>query len=230
MGQLAIALPFRNAQEFIGEAIESILSQTHRDFTLLAVNDSSTDDSAQIVADFDDPRVEILHSPSRGISAALNTAMTRHPVPEFVARHDADDRSHPERFTQQLAYLRAHQDVTVLASNAHVIDREGSIIGRTHTPVEHTAIIAAMRATNPICHGSVMMRTEAVLAAGGYSDEYPVAQGYEMWVRLARRGARFASLTQLLYEYRAYEQSWSRSQRPLRDSLMNQIAAAARDL
>ena len=75
-GPLAsVLLPFHNAAETIGDCVESILAQTLADFEVIAVDDFSTDDSAQILRDFDDPRIKIITNDRRGLVPALNTGL-----------------------------------------------------------------------------------------------------------------------------------------------------------
>lgn len=96
-------------------------------------------------------------------------------------------------------------------------------------PGQNETIRAALKHGNPICHGSVMLRPDPVLQAGGYDVNYPFPQGYELWVRIAQRHIIEAS-PQTLYKYRIYEESWSRSQRPLRNELIERTRRRANEI
>lgn len=222
-------MPYRNAANYIQISVESILSQTYSDFTLFAINDRSVDESTDIIRSFDDSRISIIESAGAGISAALNTGLRQCADYSLVARHDADDLSYPNRFAEQVNCLLAHQTTTVLATRVDKIDANGLPCGQLATPCGHKAIRAALKLGNPICHGSVMLRPDPVLQAGGYDVTYPCAQGYELWVRISQRHI-IEALPQRLYKYRIYEESWSRSQRPLRDELIERIRQRANEI
>lgn len=221
-------MPFKNASPYIAEAVESVRLQSFADFELLAIDDHSTDDSAAIVESFCDRRVRVVRSDGNGVSAALNTGIRlRSAGVRYIARHDADDISEPERLGAQLAYFTTHPDLSVLATNATYIDVHGNRTGVSDTPLADREIVASLRRHNPICHGSVMFAAADVLAAGGYDTAYPLAQGYELWVRMARQGFRFGCLPDHLYRYRRYDGSWTHSRRFDRDRIIQNIAEQA---
>lgn len=101
--------------------------------------------------------------------------------------------------------------------------------GQLVTPCEYESIRNALKLGNPICHGSVMFRPGSVMQAGGYDLTYPCVQGDELWVRLAERWI-IEALPKALYQYRIYDESWSRSQRPLRDQLIERVRQRANEI
>jgi glycosyltransferase involved in cell wall biosynthesis len=225
---VAVLMPFKNAARFIVEAVASVLDQTHRDVVLFAINDHSDDESESVIRSINDDRIRVLQSAGHGVSAALNEGL-RHCGPyTLIARQDADDISFPTRIARQFAFMIDNQNVGVLATRARCIDERGAFLRDfPATPAGHSEIISAMKSGNPICHGSVMMRTAVLQAAGGYNTDFALAQGYELWVRLASDGAIFAALPDVLYQYRSYPASWSESQTPRRVAYMDQIQRLA---
>lgn len=228
MTTVAIIMPFKNAAAFVHQAVDSILSQTFTDFRLVAVDDHSVDSTAAILAEYGDPRISVIQSRAHGVSEALNAGLRNCQGTMLVARHDADDISLPDRLALQVAAMKEDRSIDVLATQADCIDEDGRHLRAfPTTPRTHQEILAALKSRNPICHGSVMFRPDRVNAVGGYNVQYPVAQGYELWVRMARAGYRFAALPDSLYRYRTYESSWSRSQVQLRDELIERIRTVA---
>ena len=101
---IAVLLPARNAEEYLREAIESILSQTFENFQLIVVDDASTDSTWSIIKRFNDSRImRIKLAESKGIVNALNVAL-RASDSEFVARIDADDIARNDRFEKQVNF------------------------------------------------------------------------------------------------------------------------------
>ena len=94
-------MPVYNGERFLEEAIESILTQTHSHLEFLILNDGSTDGTDAVIARFQDSRIKLVNNPRNlGLTAALNQGL-RLAHFEFVARHDADDISYPERLAKQ---------------------------------------------------------------------------------------------------------------------------------
>lgn len=186
-------------------AIRSCLTQTMQDFELLLVVNGPDVDRLQPLLTqtyANDARVRVIGTPIRllNFSLSLGLHMARAP---FVARMDADDASHPERLARQLAFMESHGDVAVLGSSYHLIDSNNHAHGRVDLPEKDHEIRQTLRFRNPICHPSVMLRREAVLAAGGYLGGKN-AEDYDLWLRLAAtRPWQFANLPEPLLSYNA---------------------------
>ena len=102
---ISVVLPARNAAATIERAARSILDSTHRELELIIIDDGSTDDTAEVIRQIDDPRLRLIQQELGGVCAAANrgTNEARAPV---IARMDADDFSHPKRLEKQLDFLR----------------------------------------------------------------------------------------------------------------------------
>ena len=77
MSMISVIIPLYNKEHFVKNTIESVLSQTYNDFELIIVNDGSTDNSANIVSRFDDPRIILINQKNAGVSAARNHGLCR---------------------------------------------------------------------------------------------------------------------------------------------------------
>src|ERR1043165_9221040 len=100
-------MPVHDGERYVGEAIESVLAQRWRDFEFLIVDDGSTDRTAEVIASYRDPRIRVLTNGARlGLPRSLNRGLDAATSP-LIARQDADDRSHPGRLGEQLAFFDA---------------------------------------------------------------------------------------------------------------------------
>ena len=127
MPKISVIMPAYNAEKYIKEAIDSILSQTFQDFELIVLNDCSKDSTEQIILSYTDDRVVYLKNEvNMGVAATLNRGLAV-AGGEYIARMDADDISHPERFRKQARYLDAHPEVAVLGSNLECFNDDGVI-------------------------------------------------------------------------------------------------------
>lgn len=209
---------------FFRAAVRSVLAQTFEDFELL-VYETPSDGAATtaILAECADPRIRHEVAPGRiPLSTARNRTLEL-ACGALVAILDADDECDPHRFERQVAYLDAHPDVTVVGSWLEVVRADGTRCGYRPYPTGHDAIVRAMRRLNPVGQPSVMLRRDAALAVGGYVvHEDGPCEDYDLWVRLAQNGARFANLPEPLTRYRLH--SGSLKHRQLRNQLRHTIA------
>ncbi len=99
---VSVILPAFNAEKYLGEALDSILSQTFADFELIAVNDGSTDRTLEILRGNSDYRIRIVSNDKNlGLAKSLNEGISK-ARGRYIARQDADDISLPERLNTQL--------------------------------------------------------------------------------------------------------------------------------
>jgi len=174
-----------NGAPRVREAIESVLCQTLGDLELVVVDDGSTDATASILGSFGDPRVRVTRQPRGGLTSALRSALGLARAP-LVARLDADDVALPERLERQRGFLERHPEVGLLGTAAREVDGIGREVGVVRPPTEDAALRGALIRHNPFVHSSVMMRRSALEQAGGYDLSFPVAQDYDLWMRMSR--------------------------------------------
>jgi len=181
---------------------------------LLIVNGPETERLVQVLAEAysNDKRVRIVSTPIHLLNFSLSLGLHLARAP-FVARMDADDVSHPERLAIQLAFMQINDDVAVLGSSYLLIDDYGHVHSRVDLPQSDAAIRKALRFSNPICHPSVMLRRNAILAEGAYLGGKN-AEDYDLWLRLAMGDTwRFANLKVPLLSYNASPHGQARRSR-----------------
>jgi glycosyltransferase involved in cell wall biosynthesis len=211
MPRVSVLLPVRNGLPWIREALDSLAWQTLDDFEILALEDGSTDGTAEVLAGWPDDRLRVISTGGVGIAAALNVGLEAARAP-LVARQDADDVSAPDRLEAQVAYLISHTDVGLAATVADYIDGRGepiendwvrTIRAQHDVALTPDQIRELMPLTCCITHGSIMARTGVLRAAGGYRQEMAPAEDYDLWLRLLPR-TPIAKLPDRLYRYRVH--------------------------
>jgi glycosyltransferase involved in cell wall biosynthesis len=206
--EVSVLLPYRNAESTLDEALSSVLEQQGVAIELLAVDDGSRDDSAALVARHAarDVRVRMLHTTGVGIAGALTHALQAARAP-LLARMDADDVSLPGRLQAQVARMRDEPALGALGTRVEAFPEEALQEGMRRyvqwqngllTAEQHTAQIFV---ESPLCHPSVMLRREALVAVGGFRDG-PFPEDYDLWLRLDEAGFRLAKLPELLLRWR----------------------------
>lgn len=201
--KVTVLMAVHNGEDYLQDAIQSILSQTFRDFEFLIVDDGSTDRSREIVQSFRDGRIRLVETGRNiGLPAALNAGL-REARGEYIARQDADDRSLPGRLEAQVALLDASPDIHAVGAWFQSIDGQGALFG-CNRPAGASPEIAEQLAAglNPLAHGSVAFRRETVLDLGGYDERFWYAQDFDLWLRLVQNGRNLAVVPQDLYQRR----------------------------
>jgi len=228
---VSVLMPVRNAQPYLGEAVASILGQSHADLELVAVDDGSSDGSSELIAELarGDDRMRVVPGPGRGVAAAANAGLAACRGP-LVARMDADDLSLPRRLEIQLAHLAVHPDCVALGGQADLIDEDGDPLGWILNPLDHEGILAALRRSScEIVNCSSVMRLDAARAVSGYREGV-LGEDIDLFLRLAERG-RLANVPEHVLRVRKHSGSltaqWS-SDEVDRDRRERAVAAGAR--
>ena len=202
---VSVVMPVYNAAGHVTSAIKSILVQSMTDFELIVIDDGSTDETPAVVDSFDDGRIRLVRLEENvGIAAACNRGLEE-ARGEYVARHDADDRSRPDRFERQLEFLEDHDNVAAgVGTGARLVDESGAVIGRRHVPEEPS--LHDIIDVNHFVHGAMMLRRSALEEVGGYDEWFWMAEDFELWLRLATE-FELRNIDEPLYELRIHEES-----------------------
>lgn len=221
-GLVSVVLSVYNKLPYLEECLDGIRSQTYPLWELILVDDASTDGSYELAArwlDANEPLLSggkgvcLLRLPRNSGYAGAVTAGMYLSKGEYIAIHDADDLSHPERLAKQVAYLNAHPDIDLVGTNYEVFEdgyperrmkanwlRYGEQIGKVYAAGGHC-----------ICHGTAMMRGTLFDRIGGHTRRIEGAEDYEFIAKAIKPGARnVENLPEVLYYYRKHVQQRSR--------------------
>lgn len=127
---VSVIIPSYNRAYIVGQAIESVLRQTHEKVEVVVIDDGSTDDTATVVKAFDD-RVRYIYQPNAGIAVARNTGIAA-ARGEFVAFLDSDDEWLPWKVEAQLAVLRARPECGMIWTDMTAVDESGAVVEREY--------------------------------------------------------------------------------------------------
>ena len=184
---ISVIIPVFNRAAYISESIKSILSQTLEDFELIIVNDGSTDETVEVVEQFDDPRIRLIHhEENRGISQARNTGL-QHVQGEYIAWLDSDDYAYPDRLAKQSSYLKDHPQIAMVGSCAGLRGPEGERLkGYRIPPFSYGDICAWLLFRSAFQQSSIFGRSD-ILTRYPYRIELPVCEDFDVFVRIARQ-------------------------------------------
>ena len=182
---VSVVIPCYNQARFLGDAIRSVHQQTCRDVEVIVVNDGSTDETAEVAAQF--PDVRVITQDNRGLSAARNAGLA-HSRGELIVFLDADDRLLPGAIETGAALLRADRGLAFAAGYSRFIAADGTPLP-TEQPVRtadhpYRALMRRNSIRNP---AMVMFRRAAIEETGGFDATVDACADYEIYLRLSRR-------------------------------------------
>jgi glycosyltransferase involved in cell wall biosynthesis len=198
---VTVLMPVYNAEQYVGAAIESILTQTYPHFEFLIINDGSKDKSDKIIKSFSDSRIKYLKgSKNKGLDVILNEGFAR-AEGKYIARMDADDISLPNRLIKQVEFLEQFPEYGMVGSLYADMDSKRKItkIGGLLTDFED--IKMGINFINTFCHGAVMFRKSTLKDHKlAYNSSFKPYEDYELWTRIVNF-TKVANLPEVLYLY-----------------------------
>lgn len=219
---ISVIMPVYNGAVYLREAIDCILCQTYDHFEFIIINDGSTDESANIVNNYDDSRIRYYEQDNCGLAATLNRGIELSKG-KYIARQDQDDISFPNRFEGQINFLEANPDYGMVGTWAEIwIGKKRTKRNHKH-PSDNLMLQFDLLFTNPFVHSSMMIRRSVFDEVGMYTtDTYrQPPEDYELWSRVARR-FKVANIPAVLQVYREVPRSISRTKMdPVRDRTVN---------
>ena len=199
--KVSVITAVRNAENFITEAVESILGQSLQDLEYIIVDDGSTDDTLGKISRLPDPRIQVISLPqSVGPCAARNLAISKSRG-QFIAILDGDDISHPERLDRQVGFLKENPSVGAVGSWARVFGEYETV---RRPPLASNTLKASLLWGNPFVHSTMTVRREALpQSSEPYRASELYAEDYGLWLRIARNW-ELANLNIELIRYRSH--------------------------
>jgi glycosyltransferase involved in cell wall biosynthesis len=190
---VSVLITVHDGEAHLREAIDSVLAQTLGDLELVVVDDGSTDATPQVLASIADPRLKVITRRHEGRGPALRVGLAACRAP-YVAILDGDDLAYPARLEVQREAMQRRPEIAALGARCDM--REP----RADAPVdpallEPRLVVPRMLARGvPAAHSTMMLRRSALDAVGGYDASRTTLLDYDLWLRLAERGAVLARI------------------------------------
>jgi len=207
---ISVLMPVYNGKKYLRTSVNSILSQTFKDFEFIIVDDGSTDGTwAEIKKDagIDKRIIPLRNRKNLRTSAALNRGLAA-AKGKYIVRMDADDWSYPDRLEKQYKFMETHSHVGVSGGTIKVCDSKlNSINERKYTLTDKEARKNIFR-FSPFAHPATIWRTSIIKRVGGYNENIPLSQDYELYFRVGKI-SKFANLDKVLLKLRTHNDSSS---------------------
>ena len=186
---LSVVMAVYNQAETLNPAVKSILEQSFADFTLVIVDDYSTDETPRLLNQWrlKDKRVKVLTNMRHlGLTKSLNLGL-KEAKTKLIARMDADDIALPERLKRQRDYLLSHPKIGLLGTAVRLIDETGKPLKVKQLPLSSEKIRQSILSRCPFIHPTWMLRQSALDEVGTYNEAFDYAQDYELALRIVSR-------------------------------------------
>lgn len=200
MPRVSALIPTYNREEYVGGAIETVLSQTYSDIEAVVINDGSTDNTRDVLAQYSDhERVQVHHNDhNRGISYSFNRAAVEAQGELFCILGD-DDRWAPQKISKQVRRMDQLDEAYGVLYTGGVSTKNGKVVDVDRPSWQGDIYPEIIAAWELAPHSSHMIRREAFESVGGFDTDFPRCVDREMCIRLARE-YRFDYLSDLLVE------------------------------
>ena len=178
---VTIGIPVYNAERYVYACLSSVLAQTHSVLEIIVVNDGSTDNSWNIVRQFEDNRIKLINDGLKlGLPTRLNQ-ISKLAKGSYIARMDADDIMHPDRVSKQLNLLLYNPKVDVVGCNYFSMNENSEIIGCRFKFPRLNAV--GSFSTSEVLHPS-MMASKRWFLSNPYDEIMRRSQDRELWLRV----------------------------------------------
>lgn len=202
--KVSVLMSFYNEDlKFLKIAVESILSQTYKDFQFVIVSDNPDNSQLNdyiINLSLKESRLLFIQNKlNMGLTKSLNIGL-KHCTGRYIVRMDADDYSFPDRIEKQLMFMEKHPELVASGTFAELMDENNKVIGKMQTSPDLKYLRALFPFRTPIYHPSAIIRREISGVPISYDENYIYSQDYALWFKLINMG--ISNINEYLIRYR----------------------------
>lgn len=203
-------MPVYKRDDYLSEAVDSVLNQTFYDFEFRIICDDPTEETRHILDRYQqkDSRIKIYYQKRQGLVKSLNKGFSL-AKGEYIARMDADDISLSTRFERQIKFMDSNPDIGISGTWIKTIGDAPRYVWKH--PCDHETIRSKMLFESAIVHPSVIIRKNVFTKNGFYYDpDETYAEDYGLWVRAIKK-LKFANIPEILLHYRIHNSTSNKS-------------------
>lgn len=207
MPKVSVIIPTYNRANYICEAIDSVLNQTFQDFEIIVVDDGSTDNTREVLEQYN-KRIKYFYKTNGGEASARNLGVERSNG-EYIAFLDSDDLWLPDKLKKQMTVFEKNSDIGLVYAQVYSIDKNGHLTGQIK-PAKPARNLNDLLDGHRISMMTVVVKKTDLLKAGLFDKEIKVAVDTDMWIRLARN-IKIDFIEEPLAKYRWHSNNISNS-------------------
>ena len=219
--EISVIIPAYNQADYVSQAIQSVLSQTNPNYELVVVNDGSTDETPQILSQFQDPRIRVISQPNRGLAAARNAGIRESSAP-LIALLDSDDYFLPDKLAIQSEYLLQHPEIGMVGGGIQIVNHAGEILKQIINKPDGLDLQGLLFA-NPFVPSSIMIRRQWFDRVGTFDENLRACEDWDMWLRIGYAGCLFAWVDYPVVAYRQHQGQMTREPERMRKAIITML-------
>jgi len=185
---VSVIIPTYNRAHLVSRAIQSVLNQTYQDFEIIVVDDTSADNTEEVIKSFNDPRIRYMrHEQNRGGSAARNTGI-KATKGEYIAFLDSDDEWLPEKLGRQLqVFAESATQVGLVYTGETVIDSGmGRVLNKKAATLTGDVHDRLLKGDFIGTCSSVMVKKTAIEEVDGFDEQLVSRQDWDCWLLITQ--------------------------------------------
>ncbi len=214
---ITVLMTTYNCAPYIKQAIKSVLNQTYKAFEFLIIDDGSTDNTEEIVYEFNDSRIRYIKSTHIGRSSALNLGLKKAKY-DLISFCDADDIIHPQKIEKQLILYKNENDL-IFTNSAFFKNRKVLFELKIENDL---SIIKQKIALHGHLGQSVLFNRNFIIQNGGYNINLNAFEDYDLLLRVMNK-ANIVILPEILYFQRLRKDSLSTTETMKKKHLIYEI-------
>ena len=207
---VSIVTPSFNQAQFIEETLDSILNQSYQNIELIVMDGGSTDDTVDILKNYNDPRLRWESKPDKGQSDAINQGMQK-TSGEILAYLNSDDVYLPGTLKFVVEYFLAHPDTDALLGSCYIIDGQSQRL-TTNYKIKPITLRDMFKKRVIFPQQSTFWRRRVMDTIGLFDESLHYRMDYDYWIRMMIAGFQFGYTDNFLALYRVHSLSKSLSQ------------------
>lgn len=207
MQKVSVIIPTFNRANYIGEAIDSVLSQTYKDYEIVVVDDGSTDNTKEVLKKYSD-KIKYVYQRNRGLSASRNRGIDESNG-EYIGFLDSDDIWLSDKLEKQVDILDQGHNYAFVCSDSYVIDETGKIIKTFGKGIYNYETFESLYEENFVLVLTVLLRRRCLEDVGLFDETLSMSEDYDLWLRIAKR-YKFKHLSSPLSKYRTHSGNMSK--------------------
>jgi len=221
----SIIIPTFNTAHYLPDAIDSVLKSTMSEYEIIIIDDESTDNTKEIVIPYLEKysSIKYIYQKNKGLAGARNTGI-ENSSREYLVFLDSDDIILPDKLQIQSAYLDSHPEIDVCYSKSiNFIENDIQNTFPAEFPVFEGDVLQNLWFGNFLHVNSVMVRREKVNAVGNFNPTYRELEDWDLWLRMALSGSRFAHIPETLSMVRVRKTSMTVNQAKMDNAMVKAL-------
>ncbi len=199
---ISILLAIHNEENYLKDAIDSVLNQSFKDFELLIGLNASTDSSKEIICSYNDDRINLFEYKEKGRAKTLNKLL-KETKGDKICIQDGDDIWLSNKLQEQIKVM-----VEVVGSKIFYVNELGEITGSPTLFLKHQDIVDySKNGINQIANTSAMFNKKDAIDVGGWNEDLDGIEDYDFWLKLIKKGCTFENINEELVHHRIHENS-----------------------